>query len=151
MKVYACLHCGDVFDGVLPKVREAYGEIRDLMTCRVCNCSDYVEATKCKICGEWFGDYNGREVCDDCMMECATVENALSYGENNKVNVKVNELVTAILSEEQINTILTNYIRMGHKSYGMQTRFYCFDDKRVDDFAEHLIERAYDGKVNILR
>lgn len=99
-----------------------------------CSCGgDFIEAKQCEICEEWNNPddiYN--EVCEKCLQENATFENALKYGgdEYGKVNVEINGFIATLLGQEKINQILEDYVRLNKLPQDEKVaKEFCLNDK----------------------
>lgn len=129
-----CTICGEVFDEF--EARREEGRT----ICPSCGYDIVYEATKCKICGEYFyAETDGIEVCDDCLESEQMVGTALEYGADRVESVAVNGAVYALLSEEEINSILTKYVEEHFTDHSKEVVRFCEEDK--GDFADWLIER----------
>lgn len=106
-----------------------------------CRCGgDYVEATKCELCGEWFDDTDLNGVCECCLDEHETVDNAIDYGAEHTATIDgINGAVTYLLTTEEINEILIRWIKENFTdtSYGI-SEFICSEQF---DFSEWLKEK----------
>ena len=137
-----CKICGGVFEKEeTRRTSHRSGEpfVEEYYLCPCCNSDELEEATKCKICGEYFYDEYGTEVCEDCIDSEHTVETALKYGAERMESVAVNGAFFAIYSEEEINAILTKHFEEHFTDHSREVVRYCEEDK--GDFAEWLIER----------
>lgn len=106
-----------------------------------CRCGgDYVEATRCELCGEWFDDTELNGVCECCLDEHETVNNAIEYGEEHTTNIEgINGAVAYLLTTEEINEILVRWVKENYfdTSYGIHEYFY----GEQFDFSEWLKEK----------
>lgn len=76
-----------------------------------CSCGgEFVEATKCAVCGEWFDNSELEGVCEDCLEEHYTVGMALKIGDDNRINVEVNSFIASVLNADRINHILEKWV-----------------------------------------
>lgn len=137
-----CKVCGKVYEEEEVRKRSYdhefhYDEVYCL--CPHCRSDEFEEATKCKICGEYFYDEYNTEVCEECLEVSETVETALKYGAERMESVAVNGAFFAIYSEEEINAILTKHFEEHFTDHSKEVVRYCEEDK--GDFAEWLIER----------
>lgn len=135
-----CNRCGMLIeDEELGFGYEAHGE----KVADTCRCGgDFIEATKCDVCGEWFDNTDLNGVCEDCLNYHETVGEALELGENDKTTVTINGFVAAVLSEEQINKILERWVEENFTDRSKPVVEYCEDDK--DYFADFV--RDKEGK-----
>ena len=131
-----CTNCGRVFEDDIAKKR-LNGE--EYYRCPHCHDDELVEATKCKICGEYFYDEDNIGVCEECLEVSETVEIALEYGAERMESVAVNGAFYAVYTEEEINAILTKHFEEHFTDHAREVVRYCEEDKR--DFAEWLAER----------
>lgn len=106
-----------------------------------CSCGgDFIKATKCAICGEWFNNEEIHGVCDSCISGHETVDEALAIGAENVVAVDINEFVTKVLTAEEINEILAKAVKEKVADHSHEVEKYCEDD--LSYFAE-FIEYKY--------
>lgn len=81
-----------------------------------CICDgDLTKAVKCGVCGDYFPEKQREHlpcVCPDCAGAYAVrEENMVKFGEDLPEKVKINALVTFILTTEEINKILLEHIK----------------------------------------
>lgn len=114
--------------------------VRDDEFYKECGCGgDWVDATECKVCGEWFNDEHYRKVCDDCLDENATFENAIKMGDEEycQHEVKINGYLANEFSTDQIEAILERELVEAEKlGTALSYREYLFNDK--DAYADWL-------------
>jgi hypothetical protein len=103
---------------------------------------------ECSICGETFDheeygyashcEYN---ICSDCFEKQKTVENAIDFARDcgDKVSVYINAAIAESLSEDEINTILSDYIKYNNQKYIFSAGGYI--DRSKDEFAAYLEEK----------
>ena len=108
---YKCLECGHIFEnGEAREVREDDGYV---YVCPICG-GDFEKTVKCSLCkGEFLEDELNGGVCDECIDEYrnqAKICVDISEQEGTKAQINVNYLIPFILSEEDINDILIEYI-----------------------------------------
>lgn len=102
-----------------------------------CSCGgEFVEATKCAVCGEWFDNDGLYGVCENCIEEHETVGDALAFGENDPVSVAINGFVADVLSPEHINKILTKWVEENVIDHSKEVCKYINRDKAL--FSEHI-------------
>ena len=111
----------------------------DYLTCPRCHSDDFREATECKICGELFFDEDNLDVCENCIDDYCNVGTALKYGESCTEDVEINGAIRALLTEEEINNILTKYVEEHFTDDSKDVAEFCTEDKQ--NFAEWLVER----------
>ena len=109
---YKCLECGHIFEnGEAREVREDDGYV---YVCPICG-GDFEKTVKCALCkGEFLEDELNGGVCDECIDEYrnqAKICVDISEQEGTKAKINVNYLIPFILSEEDINDILIEYIK----------------------------------------
>jgi hypothetical protein len=116
--------------------RPCYEEISD-NRCPHCGARDCIEeATRCLKCGDFFFlDGETKEsLCDECLDDYKTIDNALKIGEEYKTSVSgINEFVTEALTPEEINRVLTEYVKTALKD-SSAVRRYCDGD--IEFFVE---------------
>lgn len=109
-----CEDCGAVLDENDLITSKSY--VSDYMggcyeTYSVCTCGgDVVEATQCEICGEYFrSDEMHDGICDECLEEEMTVENAIECGKDGsaRLDISLNGFLASVFSKEKIDEILT--------------------------------------------
>jgi hypothetical protein len=137
-----CKICGEVCTESEANVRVwnnefNYYEKREI--CPTCHHEDLTEATKCKVCGEWFLDDEGTEVCGWCIDDETSVGTALKFGDDRREDVAINGAIFYLLSEDKINDILTKYVEEHFTDDSKEISDFCYEYKQ--DFAEWLIER----------
>ena len=133
-----CPNCGDLIEE--EELRYYYEDGRRLPY--PCHCgSDYEEARKCKVCGEYFyeEEYRPEYICDECLEDEACTSYALEIGENNTESVEINGYVATLLKPEEINKILTDYVKANFPECCKQATKYCIEDKQ--SFSEFVAER----------
>ena len=122
-----CNMCGDVIsEDELEYYYESHGE-----RCpNCCSCGGYyVEATRCECCGEWYDPDGSYGVCDECLAEHTTLDNAILMGKLNTICCKVNEFFSQILSDEEIDQILTEWVKANIKNDDERIGKYLNEDK----------------------
>jgi hypothetical protein len=140
-----CTHCGKTYEGALPTCIEIHGytslgntlaEEYVNTLCPHCKKGEMVEATECKVCGEYFYDENNYKVCDDCLDKSKTLDTALAIGEENTTDVYVNGFAKTVLGDKRINEIIVDYIRKHYDDSTLKKLItkYCDEDKAY--FAE---------------
>ena len=116
--MFVCKKCGKLIeDCEFPVVKQCHGytSLGQPLTEDIegrCSCGgEFVEAEKCKICGEWFDNRELHGVCESCLSNYETVGVALAIGKENTESVEgINGFVKSVLSAEQINKILTKWV-----------------------------------------
>ena len=106
-----CVECGHIFDECEAKeTKECWGFN---YSCPICN-GDFEKTVKCAVCkGEFLDEELNGGVCDECIDEYrnqAKICIDISEQEGTKSKINVNYLIPFILSEEEINRILIEYI-----------------------------------------
>lgn len=113
-----CERCGTLIeDSELGTFSQCHGytDLGDDFTERMaerCQCGgDFVEATRCELCGEWFDDTQSFGVCECCLEDFSTVPKVLEYGAENTALVNgINGAVAYLLTTDEINRILTKWV-----------------------------------------
>ena len=152
--MYICNRCGKLIDE-LPTSSQCHGytglgdELREEFAETECSCGgEFVEARQCKICGEYYSDEDyPYDVCECCAEEYETVGHALEYGEQRKEKVEINGFIYSVLSNEQINEILTKWVEENFTDHSKYVRDYCEDDKF--DFSEFCIEKYEQERASL--
>lgn len=103
-----------------------------------CSCGgNWEKAKKCKLCEEWFYDEDYAEICNKCLEENATFENALMFGDNFKTDIQINGYLAEEYSQDKIeNLILKDLKETKLAGYKLNYVDYCLFDKY--DFADWL-------------
>lgn len=140
--MYICNRCGNLCcDCDLPTYTEDYGfetgvGWRSCPQTFVDSCScggDFVEASRCKLCDEYFDDEHYNGICDVCLDENATYENALLIGEENADTIEINSFLLNSFTKEQIEEILKRELEQARKidkaKIDKDAKEYCLDDK----------------------
>lgn len=82
----------------------------------------------CKICGEPI-DEDGLGVCEDCIANHITFENAYALGAEWSENVRINQFLSTVFNQEQINSILRTVFKLLPKDEQKKhIENYCYDD-----------------------
>lgn len=139
--MYICDRCGDLCEeDDLPTYTEDFGYDtgvgwRSCLQTFVDNCScggEYVEATKCCICDEYFYDEDGYGACENCLSENATFENALLIGEEETDAVEINGFLSRSFTREQIEEILKRELEQARNLHNTiidkDAKGYCLED-----------------------
>ena len=136
--MYVCNRCGLLKDERnMRVVVEPHGETHENHICR-CG-GEFVEATKCKICGHYFDNTELFGVCEGCISEEETVGNALEVGDLNRVDAKVNGFIANVLTENQINKILGKWVEEHFTDHSKAVVEYLENDKGY--FSEFLDDK----------
>lgn len=118
--------------------------VRDDEFYKECNCGgDWVEATECRICGKWFNDELYIKVCEECLEDNATFENALKVGneEECQQEIKINGYLAREYSKDQIESLLLRDLEESLRlNCNLSYREFLLDDK--DYFADYLIKKG---------
>lgn len=133
--MYICEHCGELIEE-LPSERyydrvdgnwamSGWVEEED----NSCSCGgDFVEAVKCKICGEWTNPQESN-ICKECLKEEMTLENAIEYSREYGYGYEI-ELPDffKIYSQKEIEEILVKHIRSTKGKEQSNVIDYCEHD-----------------------
>jgi DNA-directed RNA polymerase subunit RPC12/RpoP len=143
---YKCLSCGHIFeDGEQARWEEhrPYGmgyATESFDGCPICQ-GDFEEAKQCKICGGEFleDELKGGCVCDDCLQEMSKdLSVCYEIGKQDRQETKINGMLLSILSVEEIEQILYDFIKENKK--GINCSAYIKQDE--DWFADKLSEEV---------
>lgn len=122
---YKCNQCGRVFEeDELSYWSESRGEFWG-DSCEECGCGcpachgDFDEASECAVCGEVHRDddlHGG--VCPGCLDKYKTDFDAcLKIMEGEKESVMINIAIVSMLSEDEIEKVLIDYIKSKHTDF----------------------------------
>ena len=130
-----CNKCGKIRESrELGYAVESHGE-RHLDT--NCSCGgEFVPATRCSLCGKWFDGTDLHGVCEVCLDDNETVGTALAIGSVNTEQVKINGFIATVLSQGQIDKILTKWVEENFTDHSKPVVDYLEDDKSY--FSEYL-------------
>jgi hypothetical protein len=118
--------------------RIAIATDRYLRDCECCG-GELVEAKECAICGAWIPE-DSEDICDTCLENGITLENALEYGEEATETVELNGLLAA-LGKETIEKVLTLYLRGQQKIFGNTGAVDGYVNALKDEFIDFIIEK----------
>lgn len=143
-----CDRCGSIIeDSELRTSFQCHGytDLGDAFEERIaerCRCGgDFVDATRCEICGEWFNDTKCYGVCEMCIDEHMTVHDALGFGKDNTTSIDdINGAVASLLTTEEINRILTRWVEENFVDYSRDISK--FIKSELNEFSEWLKEKA---------
>lgn len=94
-----------------------------------CDCGGtFTSANQCPICHSWYDKEQGT-ICEDCLEEGETVENAIAVGEEDYATVRVNGFAAAFLGKERINQILVEAVKRECKEGDISIALFCEKDK----------------------
>ena len=135
--MYCCTKCGK-WTEELPTAYQVHGvsslgdEYREKF---VANCScggDFAEAFRCEVCGDWFATEDGCKpifkICDKCLEEEQTVDNAIEIGEGDPKSIKLNGFFSSVLGEDKVNEILSAWVKENIKDTDVRVFGYCCED-----------------------
>jgi DNA-directed RNA polymerase subunit RPC12/RpoP len=113
-----------------------------------CECGGhFVEAERCVACGEYYPtDELKSNVCEYCLdehAESSPYQYGLEIGEDNKTDVYINGLIPSLLTPDEINKILLDYIYKNCnniKNFNRKCEKYCRED--MDCFAQYVEEKV---------
>lgn len=136
--MYKCFHCGFEFPD--PKKVYDHGTGGCDYECPNCESADIEEVAECAECGAMkCKDSLLNGLCEDCISIAAEdARTAFLYGADRTDCVELNGLLAWVLTRNQIEAIITNYL-MNNGDLFADAKEYCLDDK--DDFSEWLAER----------
>lgn len=140
--MYVCNKCGELrSENELRYVTESHGERHLDMVCR-CG-GEFIPATKCKVCGEWFDNTELHGVCENCFDKNDTVGTALELGDCALEKIDgINGFIADVLTVEQINKILTKWVEENFVDHSKAVKDYLYCDK--ESYSEFL-EEKYKG------
>ena len=125
-----------------------YTDLQPIKETRIdssCECGkgEYVPAQKCKLCGVWFYDEDRVGICEGCIDNAETFENAVKFGSENTEKVDINGLFVHLFSEQEINDIIERYAEQHFTDECREIARYCEED--LPCFVDFL-ERNCDGR-----
>lgn len=131
-----CEDCGRLYDEYdVGCHREAHGEVRG----DDCRCGGtLIEAGMCHICGDYINPTEN-DLCEDCIENGMTVENAIEIGEMNREEVELNGFFLSFMSQRDIEDILEAWVVENVKNGGEEIRKYIGDDMYY--FEQFLIDK----------
>ena len=107
--MFVCNKCGRTIDDEeLSFHLESHGEMR-VDDC-ICG-GEFVEAKECLVCGKSIEKNGYFDVCEDCLDEHKTFENAVKIGKENAEQTYINGFFFEMLTSEEIETALTEFAR----------------------------------------
>jgi hypothetical protein len=143
--MYICEICGRLYDGDFGTHYEHHGhssyyaeEVDNDAVCGTCG-GEYVEATKCAVCGEWFYDEENLGVCECCLDNAKTYENACKIWADDTNSVEVKPILNCVFGERKINEILFAYLEANLADYEKEIKDYI--NENIDYLADILKER----------
>jgi len=148
--MYKCLSCGRILDDEDLSTRRmrisdyAGGTYVSLTTCP-CG-GDVVDVTACEGCDDYYEEDELHEgFCEHCLTQCATLDNAIECGIEDRDVVRINSFLTYLFSREQIEEILIKAVHEREAAgEGMgiseKARDYCLDD--MDWFSSWLQKKC---------
>lgn len=150
--MYICKKCGELSEE-LPIVsnRGYFNSYDDFeapsSNVARCDCGGkFVKAEQCIVCGEYVPLKEIKsDICEYCLdeeAEATPYEYGLKIGADNKTDIYINGLIPSILSTEEIEKILLNYIdenNMNIKDFNKKCEKYCRED--MDCFAQYVEEK----------
>ena len=134
--MYICNNCGAELEYSDIRVQKDYYNEGDgeRWFCPHCISENIEEAKSCEICGKNIPQSHFGNICDACIEEECTVDNAIEFGRNEKTDVKVNEFVAHMLTEEEINELLELIVK--YKFSKDKKAVIDYVDANKDIFAE---------------
>jgi hypothetical protein len=153
--MYICTKCGATTE--FPEIRITARATRYLPEEKEqsrCECGGhFVEAKKCIVCGDYYPREkisNNNYICEYCLEDEAEsngYEYGLAIGEDNKTDVYINGLVATLLTPEQINKILVDYVEKNKeniKDFAYKCEKYCREDLYC--FSQYVEEKTKNDK-----
>ena len=138
--MYKCLDCGRILDDDELKLSRDYvsdyagGSYENHTGCP-CG-GDVEEVTACEGCDDYYTSdelYEG--FCENCLTQCATVDNAVAAGNDAKETVDINGFFAYLFTGEEIDKILLEKVEQmiggsyeGAMSMCERAKDYCLDD-----------------------
>lgn len=143
MSKYVCDSCGNVVDeDDLPTYEEDFGfdtsvGWKSMKQSFVDSCScggNFVEGEKCYQCQEYFDpDKLEGGVCENCLEQEATFDNAIKLGDENQEEIAINGYLASSFTTTQIEEVLTKHLIEAQKitpaKINKEAKDYCLDDK----------------------
>lgn len=121
--MFICEDCGRLYERVGCHMEE-HGECRS----DDCACGGVlVEAKECPVCGEYISK-RGVGICDNCLDEEMTVENAICIGKNYRESVKLNGFYLSIMTRDQIEMIIENWVEQHVLDKSAEVKEYIMED-----------------------
>ena len=162
---YICESCGELFEEEdLDFGGEKQYEYVDKGCCVVpyfvgyshedltCSCGGrIVEAKKCDICNKYahikYNEYSVC-VCEDCVEKYKTTELALRVGDYRHKKVDINEYIARVLTEEEINEVLWEYVKDISPLKSYEATKYLNKPENEEHFKEELFQFLEEEEEN---
>ena len=123
--MYICECCGNVVCDYELQTRKDFKPVE--MTCHTdwcyetmnapCECGgEFVEAVQCAVCGK-YKEKDEYSVCDECLEEAETLENALEYGAEAEETIEINGFLAQVFSNTEIEEILVRELNNARNSF----------------------------------
>lgn len=109
--MFKCNDCGCSFEkpDTTAERSEYFGAtaIEYRPCCPNCKSDDIERTIICQVCGE----PSKYDICENCERLITTERKILKYGEANREEIKLNPLYIGIMSVEEIETVLAEYLK----------------------------------------
>lgn len=141
--MYICMDCHYRFDTPTVMHEGGYPE-EQTEHCPNCRSMDFEEISECTECGNEFLEENlNHGLCEECVKNAATPDNAIAYGKARQIGVEINGFLGWVYPADEIERILLQHFLSESDTWQKRmVKEYCNDD--VYDFGEWLTEEKYD-------
>ena len=127
--MYICKDCGKLYED--EEAEDVYATTRyyNLVAIDSCACGgELVRAKRCQRCDEFMPE-DSFSLCDSCVEEYETLENALEIGTDYEEKVSLNGFFTSVFTKEEIESILLETFKAKDEKIKKNAiKQYCEDD-----------------------
>lgn len=127
--MYICKDCGKIYED--EEAEDVYATTRyyNLVEIDSCTCGgELVKAKRCQKCDEFMPE-DSFSLCDSCVEEYETLENALEIGADYGEKVSLNGFFASAFTKEEIESILLETFKAKDEKIKKNAiKQYCEDD-----------------------
>ena len=127
--MYICEDCGKIYEDEEAEDVYATTGYYNLVNIEPCSCGgNLVKAKRCEKCDEFMPEDN-LALCDSCIEEYETLENALEIGADYEEKVSLNGFFASAFTKEEIESILLETFKAKDEKIKKNAiKQYCEDD-----------------------